>query len=69
MAVQASPMTTPGGVVSYIRSEVKMGFPTKSLRLSVETAIEVILGSLGSTSFRAALRKICKGAGLPSVIE
>ena len=28
MAVHASPITTPGGVVSYMRSEVKTGLPT-----------------------------------------
>lgn len=56
MAVQASPITTPGGVVSYIRSEMKTGLPTKSLRLSVEMASFV--SSADSTNFRAALRKI-----------
>ena len=34
MAVQARPMTTPGGVSSYNRSEVNIGLPTKSVRLS-----------------------------------
>lgn len=28
MAVQARPITTPGGVVSYIRSDTKIGIPT-----------------------------------------
>ena len=34
MAVQARPITTPGGVSSYNRSEVNIGLPTKSVRLS-----------------------------------
>ena len=28
IAVHASPITTPGGVVSYILSDMKIGFPT-----------------------------------------
>uniref|UniRef100_A0A6B0V2T5 Putative secreted protein n=1 Tax=Ixodes ricinus TaxID=34613 RepID=A0A6B0V2T5_IXORI len=38
MAVQARPMTTPGGVTSYMRSCVNSCLPTKSLRLSGRTS-------------------------------
>ena len=54
MAVQASPMTTPGGVASYILSDVNMGFPTKSERFSSVT--EILSESL-LTILYAAFRK------------
>lgn len=38
MAVQASPMTTPGGVAPYMRSTVNTGLPTKSCRLAGVTS-------------------------------
>ena len=51
MAVHAKPITTPGGVVSYIRSEVNKGLPTKSFKLSVDTDI----GSRDSSGWSAVL--------------
>ena len=56
MAVHARPITTPGGVTSYILSAVNTGLPTYSLRFS-DVISAVCLPSF-STSLRAALRKI-----------
>ncbi len=48
-------METPGGVRSYIRSEVNMGFPTNSWRFASST---LILLSPSLTILNATLRKI-----------
>ena len=53
--VQASPITTPGGVWSYILSVLNNGLPTYSWRLSVVTSTAP---STPCTILRAALRNI-----------
>ena len=53
--VQASPITTPGGVWSYILSVLNNGLPTYSWRLSVVTSTAP---SAPCTILRAALRNI-----------
>lgn len=56
IAVHASPIITPGGVISYIRSLVKIGLPTSSCRL-----LGVMVNAVASffTIFMAILRTIC----------
>lgn len=56
MAVHARPMTTPGGVTSYIRSCLKVGLPTSSDRLS---SVTVILSASFFTTLYATFRAIC----------
>lgn len=56
IAVQASPITTPGGVTSYIRSTVKIGLPTNSCRFSGVTITPVCSPF---TIQNATLRKTC----------
>lgn len=55
MAVQASPITTPGNGFSYIRFLVNTGFPTKSYSLS---GVTEILSESPLTIFKATFRKI-----------
>jgi hypothetical protein len=57
MEVHARPMTTPGGVTSYMRSLVNIGLPTDSCKLSTLTSM---CCRFSLTSLNAALRKICK---------
>jgi hypothetical protein len=64
MAVQASPMTTPGGAAAgYSRSVVKGGFPTYCTRFAGVTASSAgpalgaaLAAGVARTCFRAALR-------------
>ncbi len=56
IAVQANPITTPGGVSRYSLSCVNTGFPTNVSMFSLETST---LSALSFTIWKAAFLSIC----------